>query len=129
MKNDGTPEYTDFPILNLRWDAYYEYQDGSRYLVGSMAKDILDNPNSYQFGTISFAQINGQIDGQGNIDKSYAANIQGDDILRPLIMITHEDQTIRLVDGYHRAFRARQLGAERMPVWLLNRQQTVRFTI
>ena len=122
---DREPQPSDFPWFKVRPDAYFVFEDRDRYHVGRMVQAIEAEPQSYQFGDITFDQIGAQIDGAGNIDMAYVNRMSKEDSRRPIIKITEASGQIRIADGYHRAVKSRKDGEQFVGVWVLNREQTI----
>ena len=110
-------------------NALYSFEDREYYHVGNAVRDILSDPGRFEFRTIDPERLRPQLEGQGNIDKVYVSQISFEDTSRPVLMATLRDETVRLIDGYHRASRALQIGAPLIGVWLLTRAQTLNYMV
>ena len=139
MSEEGSKEMSDKEFLahvkkNIsplthREGEVYNFENREFYDVSRIIADILRDESQFKFGTIGIERLWPQVQGSGGIDPAHIERIPVARISEPVILITYENGSARLVDGYHRLAKARSMRAELIAAYILTWEQTQKYLL
>lgn len=118
----------DYPAIKLQNRVEYFLLNGNEiWDVSGIKKAIVADPKKFTFLEMPIAAQQDNVRVYDGIDQMFVKLLQREDTRSPVLMISYADGKVRMIDGYHRTYRAMQLGEQTMACWLLTADQSKAF--
>lgn len=112
------------PPIRARQGEVFNHENVELYDVERAIREINAKPAKFQFLVLAIEALLPQVTGRGNIDLAYVNRLSNEDAIRPVLLGTYANESVRLLDGYHRIMRLSQFQIEVVGTWKLSSEQT-----
>lgn len=110
--------------IRARPGEVYNHENAEFYDVERAVREINAAPTQFQFVVVPIEKLVPQVTQRGNLDLQYIMSLSNEDAVRPVLLGRYSDESVRLLDGYHRVARLIQFRIKAVGAWLLTATQT-----